>query len=219
MTLSHIWSESEEMRDTGLICYWLGCIALRKDRRHSVKAGRPFQRALNCIPNATANNKNDNNDLQDGLIDCRRCLAFTMYHQGQFAGAEQTFRHVIDDIDETKQDDLIASRYGLASSLIAQRKYTEAKSTLEEVPTIMSPIKNCRHTGEDLATCVHRLGVACWELNQYREARDCFQRLSTSYPKRPTRIIVLVHNVWQWLCSNCKSSKMLASTSKNVTTL
>ncbi|PMD53502.1 TPR-like protein [Hyaloscypha bicolor E] len=110
-----------------------------------------------------------------------------MYHQGQFAGAEQTFRHVIDDMDETKQDDLIASRYGLASSLIAQRKFTEAKSTLEEVPTIMSPIKNCRHTGEDLAACVHRLGVACWELNQYREARDCFQRVVDIVPETPNQ--------------------------------
>jgi tetratricopeptide (TPR) repeat protein len=176
---------AEEVRDTGLICYWLGCIALRKDRRHSVEAGRLFQRALNCIPNATANNKNDNNDLQDELIDCRRRLAFTMYHQGQFAGAEQTFRQVIDDMDETKQDDLIASRYGLASSLIAQRKFTEAKSTLEEVPTIMSPIKNCRHTGEDLAACVHKLGMAYNGLNQYREARDCFQRVVDIVPKTP----------------------------------
>jgi tetratricopeptide (TPR) repeat protein len=176
---------AEEQRDTGLICYWLGCIALRKGRIHSDKAGHLFQRALNYIANATANNKNDNYDLQDELIDCRRRLAISMCHQEKFAGAEQTFRQIIDDGDENKQDDLIASRYGLASSLIARGKFTEAKSTLEEIPTIMSPIENCRHTGEDLAACIRMLGEAYLGLNQYREARECFQRIFDIVPKTP----------------------------------
>jgi tetratricopeptide (TPR) repeat protein len=185
----------DEVRDKGLVCYWLGRIALRKDRGHWVEeAGRQFQRGLSCISAATANEKdqnttttteNSNNDLQDELIDCRRCLAITMCHQGQFAGAEQTFRQILDVMDENKQDTLIACRFGLASSLIAQKKFTETKSTLEEIVTATSPIENCRHTGEDLAACLHLLGVAYTRLDQNQEARDCFQRVVDIIPEKP----------------------------------
>jgi len=178
---------AEELRDTGLICYWRGCIGLHNGRMHPDEAGHLFQRALNYITNAMANNKNDNDDLQDELIDCRRRLAISMYRQNRFAGAEQTFRQIIDGGDENKQDDLIASRYGLASSLIARGKFTEAKSILEEIPTIMSPIENCRYTGEDLAACIQMLGQAYNGLNQRREAGECFQRIVDSVPKTPNK--------------------------------
>jgi tetratricopeptide (TPR) repeat protein len=183
-----------EVRDTGLVCYWLGRFNLRKDQGHLMEeAGHQFQRALNCITDATANEEDEHintvnkskNDLQEEFIDCRRCLAITMCHQGQFAGAEQTFRQVIDALDGTNMDKLIAGRFGLASSLIGQRKFTEAKSTLEEFVTAKTPIENSHHTGEDLSGCLHLLGVAYQELHRYQEARDCFQRVVDIVPDSP----------------------------------
>ncbi|TGJ79412.1 hypothetical protein E0Z10_g9351 [Xylaria hypoxylon] len=193
-----------QLRDMGLVCYWLGRIVLRRGQGQghlAPEAGRLLQRALRLL-SATMDNDNNggkkenensnadktgkgHDDLRDELTDCRRYVGIAMCDQGQFAGAEQTFRQVINTIDQTKQQDIIASHFYLALSLISQRKFAEAKSILEEIVTVTSPMEDVRHTGEDLASCLYLLGRANFELGEKDKARECFQRVVDVVPEKP----------------------------------
>ncbi|KAI1135610.1 TPR-like protein [Hypoxylon sp. FL0543] len=161
---------SNELGEPGLVYYWLGRLALKRDDRDSLEqAVSLFHRALTGLA--------ANKDLEAEFIECQRYLARTMGHQKQFAGAENTLREIIPIIEGTQQGDLVASYHGLAANLIAQHKVVEAKVTLERLVSTRTPIEHCRHTGEDLAACLHLLGTIYYELERFQDARDCFQRI------------------------------------------
>ncbi|KAJ4295518.1 hypothetical protein N0V90_007531 [Kalmusia sp. IMI 367209] len=198
----------EEVRDTGLVCYWLGRVAFNKKNELSVtEAGHLFQRALKMISDSInhprksmrehvgqeyrrgniVKEKNHDDDLQDELTGCRCYQAHTMRLQRQFVAAEQAYRQILNTSSVTGQDYLIASRHGLSRSLIEQKKFSEAKSVLEEVVSVTTPLEGCRHTGDDLGACMDALGQIHLRLKQHSQARDCFQRVVDVTPEEPTR--------------------------------
>ncbi|XXH01674.1 hypothetical protein Hte_008034 [Hypoxylon texense] len=180
--LSHINSDptliSNELGELGLVYYWLGRIALKHHGRGSdEEAGSLFCRALASL----AGNKH----LEAEFTDCQMYLAQTMNRQGQFAGAEHRLREIIPLVEGSRQGDLVAIYHGIACNLIAQNKLVEAKVTLEQFVSVETPIELCKHTGEDLASCLFLLGKIYKELKRFRDARDCFQRVVDVAPIAP----------------------------------
>ncbi|KAI1195642.1 TPR-like protein [Nemania serpens] len=204
--VSRSYYRPSHLRDEGLVRYWLGRIALDKRNWPYDKAVHLFQRALVLISRylesqgaeqeveAAQQNRDGkfhDEDLQNELVGCRCYLAHTMRFQRQFVAAEQAYRQILDAASVASHEHLVASRCGLADSLSHQGKFIEAKALLEEVVSASSSLQGCRHTGEDLGSCLHILGEIHSELGQYMDARECFQRIVDAVPEKPN-----VHYNW-----------------------
>ncbi|KAF3765152.1 TPR-like protein [Cryphonectria parasitica EP155] len=181
---------SDQLRDKGLVCYWLGRIAVERMMKHKhrdfvPKATYLLQSARQDISAAIEKDKT-NDWLVEDLGDCKHYQAHVMIIRGDFADAEQTFRETIDDTVQVTGERQIASRVGLARSFLEQRKFDEAKSTLEEAVCSTTPIEHCQHTGRDLAACLALLGETYLELEKPSKARDCLQTVVDAVPEMPS---------------------------------
>ncbi|KAI0897853.1 TPR-like protein [Annulohypoxylon nitens] len=163
---------SNELGEPGLVYYWLGRIALtHNDRRFNEEAGLLLNRAL---PSLGANK-----DLIEEYTDCRKYQAQAMSRQGQFHGAEFILRQII---EEDHIVDLAPAYFELAMNLGFQNKTSDAKEALERIVSVETPIDHCKHTGQDLASCLRLLGTFYHEREQYHDARDCFQKVVDVVP-------------------------------------
>lgn len=175
---------SDQLRDRGLVHYWLGRIAVERHNNFQ-KAACRLQSARHDISTAMAKDKT-NDWLVEDMEDCKYYQARLLVIRGDFADAEQTFRQIIDDSSDAMGEREVGSRFGLASSLFKRREFEMAKSTLEEVVCPETPIEHCQHTGRDLAACLAQLGETYLELQNPEKARDCLQRVVHVEPKSPT---------------------------------
>lgn len=140
-------------------------------------------------------NKGNDDDLQDELVGCRCYLAHAMLLQGQIVAAEQVYRQILETINVTKRDYIVASRNGLAKCILAQRKPLEAKEILEDFIRAETISKGCRHTGDDIGACITTLGDIHMKLSNHTEARDCYQRAVDAVPETPS-----IHYNWTRFC-------------------
>ncbi|KAI3393282.1 hypothetical protein diail_4492 [Diaporthe ilicicola] len=183
---------SDQLRDRGLVHYWLGRITIEHTVRHNnnnnyllPKAAWLLQSARHDISTAMFEDKT-NDWLMEDMEDCKYYQARLMLARGDFADAEQTLRQIIDDAPDAIGERQVGSRFVLASTFFKQRKLEEAKSILEEVVCPETPIEHCRHTGADLAACLALLGEAYLELQNPGKARDCLQHVVDVEPELPS---------------------------------
>ncbi|KAH8761056.1 hypothetical protein F5883DRAFT_618976 [Diaporthe sp. PMI_573] len=181
---------SDQLRDRGLVHYWLGRIAVEQMVKHNnnfflQKAAWFLQGARQDISTAMAQDKT-NDWLVEDMEDCKYYQARVMVVRGDFADAEQTFRQIIDDASDATGERQVGSRFELASSLFKRGKFEEAKSTLEEVVSPETPIEHCQHTGRDLAACLAVLGETYLELQNPGKGRDCLQHVVDAEPELPS---------------------------------
>ncbi|KAI1181210.1 hypothetical protein F4777DRAFT_6061 [Nemania sp. FL0916] len=192
--------DDQDDRDEGLVCYWLGRIAIDKRDQHGDHTVQLLKHALVLISKYLNSQSAEQEmeaaqhgcdccshdyELQNELVWCRYYLAHTMRHQRQLLAAEQAYRRIFDAAGVISQELLVASYNGLANCLWQQKRLKEAKALLEQVVSASSSLQGCRHTGRDLGACLHTLGRIHYDMGQYAEARECFQRVVDAVPEKP----------------------------------